>query len=304
MDMEAIAALAGQQGGVLHRRQLRSLGADRWRVRNQVTAGRWSTRGRHTVATTNGVIGALGERWTAVFECGAGAAIDGVTALVHAGLTGFDAGRRPTVSLPGHYHRPEVPQVDIRGIASRCAGEVLEGLPRVRPDVALIRAAEWAASDRQAALLLVMTAQQRLVRVEELPALVAEMKPHWRRAFIATVVGDVARGVQALGELDFARLCERYRIPPPSLQVVRELPGGRAVRDAHWDNGLGVEIDGVQHHLGLGPVDDALRLNALLIGGDSTLRLPVLGLRLHEAELMAQVREAYWLFERRATRAG
>ena len=58
-------------------------------------------------------------RRRAVFECGAGAAIDGVTALVHAGLTGFDAGRRPTVSLPGHYHRPEVPQVDIRGIASR-----------------------------------------------------------------------------------------------------------------------------------------------------------------------------------------
>lgn len=303
MDTKAIEELAAEQGQALHRRQLAELGADRWRVRNQARAGRWRVHGRHTVAITNAPLDALGLRWAAVFECGAGSAIDGVSALLHAGLKGYDAGRRPTVSLPGKYHRPDVPDVDIRGIDRRRGDELQAGLRRVRPDVALIRAAEWARSDRQAALLLVMAAQQRLVRIDALPQLVAEMKPHWRRGLIGTVVGDVARGVQALGELDFARLCEKYAIPRPQLQAVREIPGGRAVRDAHWDNGLGVEIDGVQHHLGLGPVDDALRQNALLIGGDSTLRLPVLGLRLHEAELMAQVRQAYWLFERKARTA-
>lgn len=63
---------------------------------------------------------------------------------------------------------------------------------------------------------------------------------------------------------------------------------GRIYLDARW-RGLVVEVDGGHHFTGLNPVDDALRANEVVIGGDRVLRLPLLGLRLVPHDFMGQV---------------
>lgn len=294
-----LADLAATQGGVLARTQLIELGVSRSRQRHQIGRGSWQGLGRHAVALHSGTVSPLGQRWAAVIGAGNGGALDGVSQLQHAGLTGFDQ-QRITVSITRGYHRADLAGVEVRTLRRRQPGEILPGLPRARTDIALIRAATWAASDRQAAHLLVSSAQQRLVRTSALPELVTRLRPHWRPGLIRGVVGDIADGAQALSELDFGRLCVRYRVPRPERQIVRRTSRGWFHLDAGWPSlGLAVEVDGLHHYLGMGPVDDALRQNAVVLAGDAVLRLPVLGLRLHEAELMGQVRAAYIAFSSR-----
>ncbi len=54
------------------------------------------------------------------------------------------------------------------------------------------------------------------------------------------------------------------------------------------------------HQLALHPVDDALRQNELTLGRELVLGIPVLGLRLHPAAFLRQVRAARELLAGRA----
>ena len=111
-----------------------------------------------------------------------------------------------------------------------------------------------------------------------------------RRQLILGVLADVVDGVQALGELDFARECRRRGLPEPSRQVVRRGPRGRVYLDVYFDDyGLVVEIEGAHHDSALNAVDDALRQNTLTSQGDEFLRIPVIGLRADPNAFMAQV---------------
>ncbi len=72
--------------------------------------------------------------------------------------------------------------------------------------------------------------------------------------------------------------------------MLRHGPRGRIYLDVYFDDyTLVVEIDGIQHAIGLGQVDDALRQNELSLGADTVLRIPLLGLRLQPAEFIAQL---------------
>ncbi|MFQ6170070.1 hypothetical protein ACK8HX_00565 [Oryzobacter sp. R7] len=107
-------------------------------------------------------------------------------------------------------------------------------------------------------------------------------------------MADLCDGAHSLGELDFGRLCRARGLPGPSRQVVRSTPDGRVYLDVAWEDiGLVVEIDGGHHALALNPVDDALRQNEVVLGGEHVLRLPVLGLRLLPDDFMAQVVRAH-----------
>lgn len=154
--------------------------------------------------------------------------------------------------MHNHNSHP-LPGVKIHKVIRRVAGEIIDvGLPRSRPEVAAVRAAHWAVSDRQAALVLLMTVQQRLTTPARLAAAQRRVRGRTRRAFIRAVVRDIAFGVQSLGELDFARLCRARGLPEPSRQVVRQTSGGRIYLDVEWDDfDLAVEVDGAQHRWGL-----------------------------------------------------
>ncbi|MDE9367587.1 hypothetical protein PZ938_18375 [Luteipulveratus sp. YIM 133132] len=285
----------------MSRAQLRELGIDRWRVRDQVAARRWRLHGLQTVAVHTGELSETAHQWRALWECGRAAALDGVTALQLAGLRGLhhDA---ITLSVPGGRGRRAVDGVVVRTVERRVPGELMaSGPPRVRPEVAVLRAAGWASTDRQAGLLVVMAAQQRILPLSRMPQALEQVGLHWRRRLIRRLVADVVDGAQALGELDFGALCRAYGLPAPTRQVVRTTSRGRSYLDAGWPEiRLFVEVDGMHHHLGSGPVDDALRQNELVIDGDTVLRLPLLGVRVREAELMGQVVRAHRLLSNRA----
>src|SRR6478672_1530226 len=84
-------SLAQGQGGVVSRRQLYAEGITRSEVRANVAARRWRTIGRNTIAVHMGPLDDHAIRWVAVLEAGPRAYLDGVPALIEAGLKGFDA---------------------------------------------------------------------------------------------------------------------------------------------------------------------------------------------------------------------
>lgn len=288
-----VARLASRQDGVVTRGDLHRLGLSRWDLRREVAAGRWRVHGRHSVLTHTGPLD-LRARWRiALQEVEGHAALDGVTALHAAGLAQF-VDDTIHISVPRGARPRPWPGVHVHETRRRRDSDIVEhGLRRTHPAVAAIRGALWARSDRQAALIIVMTAQQRLAAGTAIAHALAQVTRHRRRRMLTAVVGDVVNGTQSLGELDFVGLCRRYGIPTPSRQEIRQGPRGRAFLDAYWDDcDVVVEIEGLHHGAGLTQVEDALRQNALSVDGAAWLRIPVLGLRIAPAAFMAQVAAA------------
>lgn len=294
------ADLARAQAGVASRAQLRQLGITRFDVRTEIEAGRWASAGRSTVLIRSAAPDPSGftsraddtsvmrRRWTAVLEAGPGARLDGVTALQQAGLTGWEHATIE-ISVPHSNRAHRVPGARVRR-RRHLEPPIGAGIPRTRPDIAVIRAAASAASERQAATLVAMTAQQRLTSTSRLRGAWRSTGRIERRAFLEQIVADVCDGAHSLGELDFARLCRRYGLPTPDRQAVVHTESGRLYLDVRWtDLWVVVEIEGAHHFAGASPVDDSLRQNSLTIGDHDVLRIPVLGLRCEEREFMTQV---------------
>ncbi|WP_115922339.1 hypothetical protein [Calidifontibacter indicus] len=283
--------VALRQAGVVSVSQLGALGVSRAAMRAEIAAGRWHRRGTRTLVVAPFAVCAETDWWTAVLETGRVSALDGTSALEHAGLRNF-TDDSVHVSVPRFDHRRQQSGVVVHNINKRLDGELDGGCLRcVRPDVATIRAAAWARTDRQAALIMTMAVQQRLLSGETLIAASLWVGVRERREFIRRTALDIGAGSESLGELDFIGLCRQEGLPLPSQQVVRTGSSGRVYLDVRWPCGLVVEIDGVQHHEGMGPVDDALRQNAVTLGSDKVLRVPLLGLRLYPERFIAQVRQ-------------
>lgn len=288
--------LAADHDGVLSRALLRSVGVDHRMVRREVASERWALHGVQTVSMTTGLLGVEARRWRAVWEVGQQvAALDGVTSLQHAGMTGYTD---DTVHVSVK-HTTEV--VDVEGVAihkviRRVPGElVVAGIPRTRPPVAAIRAAHWATTDRRAALLLVMPVQQRLCTGRQLLDAVAVVRGRTRRAFIRTVAHDIDDGAHSLGELDVVAACRARGLPEPARQSIRRLPNGTAYLDIEWPEArLVVEVDGAGHLRGLQMIDDDLRQNAVAMGDDLVLRVGLIGWRLGREPYLDQICGAYW----------
>ncbi|HLS45095.1 MAG TPA: hypothetical protein VK045_06650 [Ornithinicoccus sp.] len=306
--------LALPTGGLVHRADLRRLGISRHDVRHEVDGGRWTRTGRHTVLIASPVpdlVHPSSPRWPtprpatwpavaawAVWESGSGAVLDGTSALRLAGLTHFDDDS-VHVAVPRGSRAIRLPGVRLRRprLVSPAPGA---GLRRTTTEAAVINAAQWAVSDRQAALIIAMAVQQRITSGRRLLHEWERRGRVRRRQLIDVVLRDVAGGAQALGELDFARLCRQHGLPTPSRQVVCNGPRGRIYLDVWWESlGVGAEIDGAQHGWGLNRVDDALRDNELMLADGLTLRIPVLGLRVAPAQFMSQVRRMVEIGQRR-----
>ncbi len=288
-----VAALAREQGDVVARKDLYRLGLTRGEVRAQLRAGRWQAIGQQSLALHNGPVTQEGWAWAAVFQGGPRAHLDGASALVASGLERFTV-ERWRVSVPRGAAVRRTRLFDVRQ-TRRWSREVLatSGIPRTTPPVAAVRAALWAASDKQAALVLVMTVQQGLATAEQLGEAALLVRRDRRRALVHSVVLELLGGVRSLGELDFARGCRRHGLPEPSRQVVRRGRGGRYYLDVYWDEfGVVVEIDGLQHGWAESAVADALRHNDVALDRDVVLRIPLLGLRLNPDDFFAQVRRA------------
>jgi len=295
-------ALAEPQGGVVHRVQLGECGITDDQVRSMVRAGRWAPAGRHTVLVDGPALSGTARLWQAVWESGSGAALHGAAALAAHGLTGLTLERIDVVVPRSTTRRPRRLPEDVRLHRPRRSPEIFPvGLPRARPERALIAAAQWARSDREAALMVCLPLQQRLLAPGRIAAAWADTGRGPRRRLLTDLILDVCDGARSLGELDFGRMTRAVGLPPPSRQVVRNGLGGRIYLDAAWQQiGLVVEIDGGHHMLALHPVEDALRQNEVVLGGEVVLRIPVVGLRLRPEAFLAQVVRAYHILSTRA----
>jgi hypothetical protein len=270
------------------------MGIDRHAVAREVDGDRWRVHGDQTIAVhTRDLVGpALW--WRAIWETGSRiAALDGVSALLAAGVTGYEE-TVVHVSVPDPCTPAQTPGVRIHRVV-RNEGEVVRrsGVPRVAPAIAAIRAAHWAVSDRQAALLLVLPIQQGIVSGSQLRAAARDVSGRRRRALVPLLVQDITDGARSLGELDFAKMCRGRHLPEPDRQAIQRGPRGRIYLDARWRAArLVVEIDGSQHVAGLALVQDNLRQNEVALSGDIVLRISLLGLRLDGDAFLDQVERA------------
>jgi hypothetical protein len=216
--------------------------------------------------------------------------LDGVTALEAAGLIGFT---EPVIhlSVPRGGHAVRNPLVTIHHLRGLTSDQVIDAeLRRVRPDIAAVRGAVWARSDRAAATILAMVVQQRLTCAADLSSAAQGLPRNRRRSLVIRLATDIADGARSLGELDFADLCRRFGLPSPERQALRRRLAGTAYLDARWTRYCVVaEIDGAQHFDVENSVPDLLRHNDIALAGDIVLRIPLLGLRAAPAEFMAQV---------------
>jgi hypothetical protein len=274
---------------VISRSQLFDAGLTRWQIIAELRGGRWAAHLKQTVAVQTGDLSETGSWWSAVFEVGSGAALDGSTALRAAGLRGFEDSIHISVPKSARPRRPK--GLIVHETRRRGPGDLMNSsLPRVRPAVAAIRAALWARSDKQAALVLAMCVQQRIVLPDELIAESATVRRHRRRRFLRTILADLTGGVQSIGELEFARLCRDFGLPEPDRQTRRLGPDKTFYLDAGWSQYDAIaEIDGV-HHLDPRQVhDDAVRQNELTITNSRVLRIPLIGLRTNPGLYLSQL---------------
>lgn len=285
---------ARTSAGVLSRRELLDLGLTRWEIRAELRAGRWRAVGRQAVATHTGPLDQRARHRVAVLEAGPRAFLDAWSALAEAGLTGFD-GPMIRVSVPrGARVYRRMPGVDIRQTRRWHADDVRgQGIPCARPEVAAIRGALWAVSEKQAALILCMAVQQGLTTPGRLAEEFLRIKRDRRRGLVHGVLLDLTKGVRALGEREVVRQCRRRGLPPPSLQVHRRTSAGTFYLDLVWEEWkVAVEVDGVQHSWVENVAPDALRQNALSLDGYVVLRLPLIGLRLEPDSFYGQIGQA------------
>jgi hypothetical protein len=294
--LAAAYALADLQGGVVSRRQLYRCGVTRYEVRGHVRAHRWQLVCDQVVALHNGEISAQGHRWAAVISAGPRARLDGIAALVEAGLERVTYDRiRVSVPKGARVRTRRTHLYDIRE-TRRWAGDDRAkgaGIPRTRPAVAAVRASIWARTDREAAYVLTAAVQQGIVLPEAIAVELLRIKRHRRRLFVHAVVNDLLDGARALGELDVARELKRRGLPAPTRQALRKDGRGRYYLDLYWpDLKLVVEVDGIHHAWAEYVVGDALRQNALALDGDTVLRVPLLGLRLEPEAFFDQIADA------------
>lgn len=292
----AVVAAAAPQGGVISRAMLRSLGVDRNVVSREISADRWQLHGRQTVAVHQRELTQEALRWRALWEVGPGAAVlDGVSALAAAGVRGFE---EPLVHVPvpRSVHPKPVPGVRIHRVARLQQELHPTGIPRTRPGVAAVRAAAWALSTGRRRCCCPSRSNTGWSGGTISPWAADVFAVRRRRALITRLARDIACGAQSLGELDFAAFCRRRGLPEPDRQAVRRTATGRVYLDVRWSGlGLVVEFDGSGHRAGLAVAHDNLRQNAVTIGGDTVLRIDLVGLRLFTEAFLDQVCAAHAL---------
>ncbi len=271
----------------------------RWRV----NSGRWQRPGRGIIVAHSGPITLRQQLWVALLWAGPGAALAGLTAAALDGLEGFSGREGSTdrihLLVPAQRSvRKEPPgwPVAVHYSTMLGPGDVhpLREPRRTRMALSLVDAAAWMGSDRGAQAVLAAGVQQRLVRPEDLLAVVARNERLPRRAMISATLDDIAGGAQALSELDLTRLVRRYRLPEPDRQAPRrDSAGRRRWLDAVWETArLIVEVDGIHHMDAAQYWADMDRGNDFILGGYRILRFPAFVVRYRSGYVAGKIREA------------
>ena len=253
MDGERWRKVADAQEGLLSRRQLNELGIDRWRVRNQIAAGRWAERSPMVISTTTGQLSREQMMWLGVLHAGPQALVGGLTAAEVAGLRNWHRDE-VTVLIPDELEVEDVPGIDFHRTRRRL--DLMRspgpGLPVCRVEPAILLFGAYQRSRRTAQGAVAAVVQQRLSEPVALIHWVNAMRPlRWAPMF-REVIGDIAGGSQSVAELDVVRMCRDHGLALPGHQLKRlDADGRMRFTDCEWRLPDGrvivLEVDGSFH---------------------------------------------------------
>ena len=296
-DVEGLRSLVEAQCGVITVRQA-SRYVSRGTIRHRLRSGRWQQPHPKLLVAGRAPLSEEQGRWVAALAVGAGrpALLAGLTALRAHGLRGV--GSEQVFVLVPSRQRGGAPPPGVRvhrtGTLSPAYVSRSRRPPRTSPARSVVDAASWARSDREAALVIAATFQQRLVRLPDVLDALTRVPRSGRRRLITTVARDAAGGATALSELDFLAAVRRAGLPEPERQRVRhDASGRRRYLDfyfARWR--LHVEVDGAHHVDPFVAWDDMARQNNVWVSGDRVLRFPAWLVRTDPARVIADVRAA------------
>lgn len=253
MGRERWRDVADAQAGLLSRRQLNELGVDRWRVRNQIAAGRWAERSAMVISTTTGPLSREQVMWVGVLHAGPRALIGGLAAAEVAGLRNWHRDD-VTVLIPEELEVDDVPGIDFHRTRRRLdlMRDSRSELPVCRIEPAVLLFGAYQRSRRTAQGVVAAVVQQRLSEPAALIHWVNAMRPlRWAPMF-REVIGDIAGGSQSVAELDVVRACRAHGLQTPQRQLKRLDASGRfRFTDCEWRLPDGrvvvLEIDGAFH---------------------------------------------------------
>ncbi|MDQ1695123.1 MAG: hypothetical protein QOJ03_476 [Frankiaceae bacterium] len=294
--------LAADQDDVVSREQLLALGFSQGEIAAQVEAGRWRRPNEAVIVLHNGPLTRDQREWAALLSAPAPTALCGLTAARRGGLTGFDTDVVHVLVQRGARLLP-LPGVAVKVHESRrftAADIFVLNMPfRVSIERALIDAAAWSRSPREAARIVVAGVQQRLTTARSLLDELERAGRVRHCRLMELLLADLLGGAQALSEVEFLRFCRRHGLPRPELNrrndstgrtryldAVFTLPDGRRVR---------VEIDGGVHLSLTQRWLDTSRDNDLVIAGRAALRFPSVAIYANDAGAVRQLRQALGL---------
>lgn len=290
---ERVHDVASRQSGIVSVHQALRSGLTRQEVEADVRARRWQRAGHQCLVVHTGPLVREAVEWLAVLDSGPRACLDGASSLVRAGLKNFEV-ERVRVSVPRGVPVTRNELWDVRQTRRLRMDDLAEdSIPRTRSEVAAVRAALWARTDREAGLVVSMAVQQRVTTPQLMAAEMVRVRRDRRRLLLNELIIEVGGGAESLGEIDVARECRERGLPEPSRQVKRQGRGSRWFVDVEWKRfGVIVEVDGIHHSWADQVVGDALRQNELAISGAVVLRLPLSGLRWAPDEFFGQIEAA------------
>lgn len=266
------ASVLADQSGVLTSGQADCL-FGRGVVRANVGAQRWQRPHRGIVVLHNGPLTTTQQTWLALLTAQHGAALAGLTALLEDQLRGFDRDRVQIV-LPKGARRPPLPGVSYHWSTQLGDEDVhpLRQPRRTRPARSAIDEASWSAHKRRARVIILASAQQRIVQPGDLFATLARRGSPRNCAVIQEAIHDAAGGIQSLPETDFERIRRRCRLPAPSRQVVLQRRDGKLYLDVEWRRyAARCEIHGIPHSFVAQWDGDIDRTNEITLDGPCLL---------------------------------
>lgn len=279
-------------------RQLIAEGVRRGDIARRVSDGRWRRAGL-AIVLHNGPLSATQRRCVARIHAGPSAVFTAFTAAELGGLSGWKRDDVHLLAAPGTRMRSGCPVPVVLHLRGPTPPRQSAGDVELLPD-ALLRAASTFGTARPGCGLLAAAVQQRVATATELAdALTRASRTRHRRHLLAAVA-DIGGGSHALSEIDFVRLCRRFRLPPPERQGLRrERSGRRRYVDALWRRSDGrtvvAEVDGALHLVARQWWADQLRQNELTLSAAVVLRFPSVVVRTDPDVVAAQLRRALLL---------
>ncbi|WP_299056982.1 hypothetical protein [uncultured Nocardioides sp.] len=274
-DPPALRALIASQDGVVARWQVEAHGLRPHEIERRLRRRLWVRQAPGVYLDHTGVPTWRQRAWAAVLPCWPAALLgrSAVHAAEGAGpddeviLVAIDRTRCRRADPPGAKVR-RVVDLDRRV-------QWNTGPPRQRYEDAVLEVAACARDEASAVAALTRAVGSRRTTAARLSAALASLRRAPRRAFLEAVLDDIAGGVSSVLERAYLQRIERaHGLPRSRWQVRADTAAGVVYRDATYEGGAVVELDGLAHHTSREDRDADLQRDLLhAVDGGATTRL-------------------------------